>query len=171
MEISGKQVLLGYFAGIVDGEGTIQVNVPVNAKRRSYYATMYITNTNKELLLMLQQDFGGFLLGPYKNGTNCKLIYRLCWHGRKAIPIFQQLLSVPYFIIKRKQAELALSFEGLRNSKFMNRVGYPEETREKFRRIRDEVKHINKRGIFAASETKPESGISTNDSPNKNENS
>src|SRR5258707_14599305 len=111
MEISDK---LAYLAGIVDGEGTIQLDVP-RPSRRNYFAALYITNTNKEMLETLQTHFGGFILGPYKNGKNSKLIYRLVWHGKTACPVLEALLTVPLFSIKRKQALLAVEFEKLRS--------------------------------------------------------
>jgi len=159
MEISGKP-MLHYFAGIFDGEGTVQTNVP-RPSRRNYFAALYITNTNKELLQMLHKEFGGFIQGPYKNGKNSKLIYRLTWHGQKARPILAALLSVPFLLVKKRQAALAQEFENIRSvaPNYHGRKGYGDEVRAKLLRIHEEIKHLNKRGIVATSETKPESGL------------
>lgn len=161
MEISDKLAATNYLAGIVDGEGTIQVDVPRPSKR-NYFAAVYITNTNKELLEMLKKEFGGFIQGPYKNGLRSKLIYRLVWHGKATRPLLEALLSSKWFFVKRRQAELALEFERLREQNYRNNLskrGYGDELRATFIRIRDEIKHLNKRGAIAVSETKPESGL------------
>ena len=102
---------LAYLAGIIDGEGCI--DIPKQSKstvRVPRTIRIVITNTSPILIDWLVHKFDGKAYerkkGNYKH--RCWSVY---WHCRKAEALLVEVL--PYLKIKREQAELALSFQRL----------------------------------------------------------
>lgn len=97
-----------YFGGIMDGEGTITIT----QSRGNYKLLVRIGNTSENLIAVLAKTFDG--LGGttrmddhhFKQGH--KMTYTISWSGRNA----QKLLSllVPFLLIKKRQALIALAF-------------------------------------------------------------
>lgn len=92
-----------YMAGIVDGEGSIGV------RRRLRYITpiLQVTNTRKDLLEWLVLRCGGAIYVNKEERDGRKQLYSWQTFGRKAQAIIREIL--PYLVIKRQQAELALT--------------------------------------------------------------
>jgi hypothetical protein len=97
-------------AAYIDGEGSIQIR-PHRA-RSNHALNISITNTDYRLLVWLESNFGGKI---YKvvgcKTTTKKHVWR--WEARAAgcRPILEGCL--PYFIVKREQAEIAIAFKNL----------------------------------------------------------
>ncbi len=103
-----EKLHLAYIAGFLDGEGTVRINRSHNKARGiRYELQVCAVNTCPEPLFLLQKQFGGGvylrkLLPRHKN------IY--CWTlGQRAgVNLLKQIL--PYLIIKKSRAELAIEF-------------------------------------------------------------
>lgn len=97
--------LLAYIAGIVDGEGCVNLygSGPNYAPRVSVY------NSSLELMELLEEEFGG-TIAVMRNGGNehPKTVYH--WHlgYRKCGPFLMQI--VPFLRIKKRQAILLLAY-------------------------------------------------------------
>jgi len=95
-----------YLAGIFDGEGTVYIGLMTD-KRRTFLK-VGITNTDLTLMKWLIANFGGAYRSEARE--NYRLIYRWGPKGKKNRENF--LLGVlPYLIVKREQALLALEFD------------------------------------------------------------
>ena len=101
---------LAYFAGIVDGEGTIQIICQHNMKRGGpkYYTTgFYVSNSNMNLLYWIQTRFGGNITKARQNvGKNWKPVYRIQFYSSLSEKIIKSIM--PFLVIKKQQAELFL---------------------------------------------------------------
>ena len=109
------EVEKAYFAGIFDGEGTIGI-CHSNKHRKSRQLQIAVGQTIKgyPVLRRLEEKFGG---GIYP-GIRCK---RWCINGKKAGDFLA--LVLPYMLIKRDEAELALEFERERLTRGYRRLG------------------------------------------------
>ena len=98
---------LGYLAGMLDGEGSITIDLYRKVYTRADYKLhVTITNKNIDCLKFIQNEFGGSLYSVRSNyGTT---IYRLQWLGNAAKDMLRTV--VDKLIVKREQAELALLF-------------------------------------------------------------
>lgn len=100
---------LAYFAGLLDGEGNLQVKVGTNG--RSYVACrLAIYNTNRALMDWLVERFGG--VAVWRDNTYSQERGWLPagkWQVYRARDV-QAILSavLPYLIIKRGKAEMML---------------------------------------------------------------
>lgn len=99
-------------ASFIDGEGSIRINeVPYDRARKIYYNCnlhVFISNTDIRLMNHFKSLFGGSIhVGNHKT-NNHRTCYKWCVAAKKAEAILKGCL--PYFIIKREQAEVALAF-------------------------------------------------------------
>ncbi len=102
---------IAYLAGIVDGEGTIQIITQTNKNKPGWpaYTTgaLFVTNSNVELLDWIQQRFGGSRTkGRRVTNRNWKLVYKLQFYGEAAERVVRMIQ--PYLVTKQKQAALFL---------------------------------------------------------------
>ena len=94
--------MLWYLAGVMDGEGTIQI---VTQRPGSYAIVVQISNTDLSLLKRIQELFGGkIVLGGKREG--CKQNYMIRWYGNNARKLLWDLRYK--MIIKNKHLEAAL---------------------------------------------------------------
>lgn len=56
-----KKVDLAYTAGIIDGEGCVQIQRRLYPRRVTYLSLIEVSNTNRKILEWLHQHFGGYL--------------------------------------------------------------------------------------------------------------
>ena len=115
-----NKITLAYAAGFYDGEGTVYINnLKHNIKNGrtipSHCLVAEVTNTNKEVLMCFKEYFRGNIkyysvdkLGNTGVGSK-KPQWRWNVSGNQAKDFFEAIL--PYLIVKRKQAELAISFQ------------------------------------------------------------
>jgi hypothetical protein len=100
---------LEYIAGFIDGEGCIGIYKNDN----QIYPRLAITNTNREILAMLQLQFGGYLHAAKINkDKNYKPSYVWCLSSSKCINLIKKI--EPLLIIKRSQALLLMAYDELR---------------------------------------------------------
>lgn len=103
-----------------------------------------VFNTNKILLEWLQDSTSLGNIKPIRKVArpNCKLGYEWVIFPnamRELLPII-----LPYFLLKRRQAELAIEFLSITKSK---RSCLPEEKKQRKRKIVSEMQKLNKRGV------------------------
>jgi hypothetical protein len=93
-----------YIAGFFDGEGCIVINV----NQTGYaYVQCIIGQRNPEPLELIKEVFGGGAVRKVTAGKNGQH-HSLNVNGYKAYTMLAELL--PYLIVKRSQAELAIQF-------------------------------------------------------------
>lgn len=137
---------IGYLAGMIDGEGYISVSKGVTSQvtKRGYtsasprYAlNVAVTGTNLKLMQWLVGHFGGDYNQDKPNKDNPEWKNRITW---KIFGAHNKLLLLklilPYLVMKRRQAELAIEFLE------MNGERNPVKREE----IRQEMLKLNKRG-------------------------
>jgi len=94
------KIKFSYLAGIIDGEGCI--NVSVN-NTKAYCLQVRISQKNKKDLILLQKEYGGKI---YVN-SNTKN-YQLHWLGKNSELILRNIF--PFLKWKKDEAELAIAF-------------------------------------------------------------
>lgn len=108
------QVNWARLAAYIDGEGCIRIAGVKGAtpySRRVLYVEVTITNTDVRLGAWLQATFGGSVYVSKANAKNPKWSPAVAWvvGSRHAATLLEYCL--PYFLIKREQANVALSFQ------------------------------------------------------------
>jgi hypothetical protein len=101
---------LAYFAGIVDGEGSITITDSSHAQGRCFFSTsLGITSTDKVLIDWVVKTFGGWesCYTPKQTPLNSrKKVYRWQITGENLETMLNLIL--PYLIIKQQEAEIML---------------------------------------------------------------
>jgi hypothetical protein len=141
---------LAYFAGIIDGEGTISVSKNHNSGYNGYSVVFRVYNTNKEVLNWIKNktNMDGVKLSPVSKGSstwnrpNIKPLWKWQTHAngmREILP-----LVIPYMIIKKRIAELTLEFLSLSKqpSSMINK-----KDQIKRNNIYLKLRKLNKRGL------------------------
>ena len=95
-----------YLAGIFDGEGCVMVRSWRFGK--SYTLGAFIVNTDYRLIKAIYDSFGGKISGETHIIKNHKNKHIIGWNSIDCIEILKKLN--PYLLIKKDQAELALTF-------------------------------------------------------------
>ena len=141
-----NEVTRAYIAGFIDGEGCITITKSKKRRTSSYcYAlNVVISNTNLESLELVQRYYGGKIV---------KLQVHSIWVDRYALRIgthkSHMLIKdlTGYFIVKRKQARVALIFMDIKK-KYGGRLG--KRCDESFLQKEEDCKlnmnKLNKRG-------------------------
>ncbi|MEM2447881.1 MAG: helix-turn-helix domain-containing protein [Candidatus Bathyarchaeia archaeon] len=118
--------ILAYFAGILDGEGSIGFvkDKTMALGSRPYVA---ITNTSKALLHWLLSNFKGYVKTRKPPRGHFGKKKCLTWRVERTIDIYLLLKSVfPFLVVKKKKAKEVLNFveNRLKEKGFL---GYAEE--------------------------------------------
>ena len=105
-----------YFAGLFDGEGCISINKTSGGKRQykrfGFQLRTSVTNTNLDILYALQNSYGGKVyIREKKNARNYGN-----WITVSNQCIEPLSLWLPYLIIKKNQALIALEFQSNRTT-------------------------------------------------------
>ena len=114
-----------YIAGLFDGEGCVSIHLRPDTNMRvgfHYSLQVSIGQKRPKVLRMIRKLFGGFLNSPNRT---CR-VYELMFTAQAGERFLRTVL--PYLIVKRKEAEIALEFR-----KLMVRKNYPK--REGWSRI------------------------------------
>lgn len=134
-----------YMASMIDGEGSICIEIQSQSERHNrkvdYYSLrLVIINTNKDLMDWLQKYFDGNV-SPRKKVPGRKLCYRWNIFSHNSASILKECL--PYMIIKKRHAEIFIEFEST-----MSRSHWKvsEDLLEKRRQLYLKLKKLNKVG-------------------------
>lgn len=158
---------IAYFAGIIDGEGTILIAKQTWKEKTSYFPRMDVSNSDRRIIEWIQSEFGG-TIQKYQRQIHRrhKPVYRVSFHSSIAESVVRLIL--PFLIIKREQAEVFLAFRQRMNDKHpMHPLSADERaTREQ---LYWAMKKLNKRGIGQAErlseETPRSAGMQQSDLP------
>ncbi len=143
-----------YASGIVDGEGFVSV-VKTKPEKLAisprFRAILTVTNTNKDLINWLMENFGGRFGTKRIHQNNVKPCFTWIISDRKLYPFLKGIY--PYLIVKKRLAEITLNFlEGKTYRRGRRGVGSNEIA------FRDQcyldAKSLNHRGV--PTETKRE---------------
>ncbi|MFA5377841.1 MAG: LAGLIDADG family homing endonuclease [Dehalococcoidia bacterium] len=107
------EALRGYTAGIIDGEGSIMINRsygPTYKRGFSYRLEVTVTNTNEWLVNWLKMNYGGSIHLRKSRKPQEKDCYAWSLWSRAARRFLEFIL--PYLILKKAQAEIAIQFQG-----------------------------------------------------------
>lgn len=112
-------------AAYIDGEGCIFIHRQKQYSQKAksnwkphYIVQVTVTNTDPRLIVWLRGNFGGFIVSQEKSGK-CRTYFKWTAHSKACADILTNCL--PYFIIKRKQAEIAIAFRATYNRKYIGR--------------------------------------------------
>lgn len=146
-----KKEVLGYIAGILDGEGGISLKRNISGGRRCFTTLIQVTSTNEDMLCFLKRKLGG---GIYKHSWKYSIEHNLkkswVWHLRQYREVEKLLKHVlPLLIIKKKQALLVLKYIKLHwfgEFNAHNTTRYPKQLMKKELKIFLKLWKINSRG-------------------------
>jgi hypothetical protein len=101
------EVELAYAAGILDGEGCISVRKKENRNGRiCYYCGLAIAMVDQEVPRWLLTTFGGFLYTSSRKTKAWRTVYIWRVENKALMDFLSSIL--PYLILKKKRAELAI---------------------------------------------------------------
>jgi hypothetical protein len=116
------EVEIARLAAFIDGEGSISLQASGSARRSAFCAVrLTIAQANMELMEYLLNTFGG-RYEQGQGGTNRPMYYWLCG-SHYACFLLRRCL--PWLIVKRTQAEVALEYQSTIDSN--NRRALPDE--------------------------------------------
>ncbi len=117
--------LIAYCAGLFDGEGCIHI-ARISTKKRSltFQLVCKVSMSSLPVLELLMARYGGSIRAESQSATHNKygLVHSWAISSSNAVMFLTQLL--PYLVVKREQAELALLFQ---SRKLRGRVTKTEE--------------------------------------------
>lgn len=123
-----------YIAGIIDGEGSIQLKVESRNGVYRLYPTVVVKMTNYKLVKTLHEEFGGSFSTIKSDGVR-KISY--VWQlANTTNKLFLEKL-LPYLIVKKEQANLVLDYYHLANNSNMAMNNF----------FREQMTLLNKRGV------------------------
>ncbi len=105
-------MVIAYMAGIVDGEGCITITRRKIRRLKTnnwYYEPQVIVgNINKELISFCVDCYGGWIATLKRHNQNWATIYHWKVTGNEMKSLLNDI--IPYLIVKKKQANIVLSF-------------------------------------------------------------
>lgn len=128
-----------YLAGIIDGEGCINIS---NSKNEIFHLRIMVKNTSKDLIFWLKEKFDGGIYFDKRRNEKWRDTWVWYIDSGKTANILKKVL--PYLIIKKQQAKLAIKFQ---NTKKYKGTSIPEKIKEQRKKFYDLMKQLNKRGI------------------------
>jgi hypothetical protein len=116
-----SEVSWARLAAYIDGEGSIMINrVKPSGRMKSPAHNLFVSigNSDPRLMVWLRDTFGGYArpqIQKFREGAVVSKKPRFLWivNCLKAAYVLEQCL--PYFIMKRDQAEVGLAFQALLN--------------------------------------------------------
>lgn|SRR5215472_3738655 len=137
-----------YFAGIIDGEGTICImkhrpKLASGEKSVGYLAYLKVCNTDYRLVAWCRETTGvGCIYSEKRKKPNCRQVYT--WHISSAR--FYALLKevYPYLVIKKEQADLIFLFAETYRMKWRHAQGTPAPILATRERCFEQMKHLHR---------------------------
>lgn len=112
MNIRPTEIDKAMLAAFIDGEGSIAIHYQKakdGGEFGTYHLRIFVCNTDPRLIQWCKDIFGASY-SSYENGGRAKKrLFRWWCYGDKASEVLKMCL--PYFILKRKEAELAIFFQ------------------------------------------------------------
>lgn len=135
---------LSYAAGIIDGEGCIDIVKTKPCGRRktpSFKSRVRVSNTDKRLIVWLHQKFGGYVYNSYDNRKNRRNKFEWCLNDDNAVEFLN--LIKPFMKLKIEQANLLIEFRKTFNT-YYGIFGLPEDILIKRNFYFNECKRLKK---------------------------
>jgi hypothetical protein len=145
--------MLGYIAGIFDGEGSISIlrRKSCSSWNWSHSEMLIVSNTNEELIAWFLRNIGGVIDTIRRSNARHKTSYSWRINGRNVERFLVPIL--PYLVVKKARAEIALEFRRLcpRNAKPCKRLDIALLTRRE--ELRQQMQFLNRKGPVETSLT------------------
>lgn len=128
-----SQKELAYIAGIIDGEGHVNIVSQFTKDGKHEYFTLRISigNTNEVMIKWLQKRLGGYVSANTKI-EGCKQCYHLQLNAKKVRWLVPRIL--PYVIAKRQELRLLVkSFKLIQQSKRQDNFSEVKELQREIR--------------------------------------
>ena len=107
LKVLNSPTALAWAAGFIDGEGCIQAPVRLRERnRRGYGLSLYVGQVDPRPLHRLADTFGGLVYPKSRQSGERRQMFMWRVTGLTAADALSALL--PYLLVKREQAELAL---------------------------------------------------------------
>jgi hypothetical protein len=134
---------LAYLAGIIDGEGFVGAYYWLSNCTLMY--RVQITNTNKELMDYLKEEYGGKYFPLRREKAEHKVGMQWQLNGMQGALLLTRVL--PYLRLKRKQAELVIELSLLQKKEYR----LTREEHAQRLQIVDALRELNKKGRISLS--------------------
>lgn len=129
-------------AAFLDGEGCLRIDV--SSKKST--VKLVITNTSEDLILWLDENFGGSFYERNNRNKNWKPTYS--WNCSAARATWILYNCKPWFVIKGKQAEILLEYQEHLDKVSQNRYQQVAEETMLWRSLMQaQMKKLNMRGV------------------------
>jgi len=129
-----------YLAGIVDGEGCINIVKYHKDNRYRYRLQLRVINTCKELVDWVEERFGGYITSRQR--PNLKVVYEWYIADKAAELLLYDMLD--YLIVKRQQAYIALDFRATYGRVCYKQGGLSQEVIDMRDAQKDAISNLNK---------------------------
>lgn len=135
-----KKLELAYFAGFVDGDGSIMITSQMIKRWENYKPKIAIANRNIQIIESFGKLFGG---RPYLKTLNENDAdrYQVEVVNDSAIQVIKQIKK--YLLLKCKQADLLLELDKIKKTTL--RGTYPTRIKE-YNKLKTKCQLLNKRG-------------------------
>lgn len=135
--------IYSYFAGIIDGEGTISMYYYKKLDR--YFLTLEVYNNCPKIIHWLETNIGGYsrpISSPSRNDkVNWKTTYVWRLQNNESLHVLETLL--PYLVSKREQCEIAIEFK---KSYLIRECPVSKETKQFRKSLFQRMQPLNQRG-------------------------
>lgn len=145
---SEKDLNLARLAAYIDGEGTVDLQGSSQGGKRSYGYKLRISivNTDLRLLVWCKENFGGHIRMNRPGGGNHRPVYSWTISGAEQVG---NLLKgcLPFFVIKREQAEIGIAFGKTFSSSNRDPRGLSDSIKQKRESLRAklfEIRHTSR---------------------------
>lgn len=131
-------------AGVIDCDGAIWIGADKSRNRKHplYTLRISVSNTRPKLLHFFAEQFGGRVLRYEKKSDKWRNEYRWAKSGTPAADVIRHCL--PYLVIKREQALIALEFASTILEGSNRHI--PDSYRELRERLYHQMLELNKKG-------------------------
>lgn len=145
--------ILGYAAGIVDGEGYIGISTAFDVRKSrklSHFVRLVIVNTDPRLPGWFADRFGGAIAVSH-SGRKKRWKPRCSWaiHGERAEKFIEAIR--PYLVIKGEQADIALEMRRIGRHRGGGSGHGPgpllDDIVEQREHLKQKIHLLNKRGV------------------------
>ncbi len=129
-----------YLAGIVDGEGCINIVKYHKDNRYRYRLQLRVTNTNKELVDWIKDRCGGWITSRSRGSQ--RVVYEWVVTDQQAEYILEGMID--YLIIKRDRANIALDFRATYGKSQYRQGGLNQETIDMRDAMKEAISKLNR---------------------------
>lgn len=136
--------IYAYFAGIIDGEGTISMYYYKKLDR--YYLTFEVYNNCPKMIRWLEDNIGGYSRVVTSPSKICQIKRKMTYvwrlHNNDSLHVLQTVL--PFLVTKKEQCEIAIEFK---RSYLIRECPVSEESKEFRKLLYKRMQPLNQRGI------------------------